>query len=313
METRQHSFLPSFILGCLATLVVCATAWALLDTSRTRHSISHSETRLAQFLEGMQSGDLLLASGALWMQALSRSHITHVGILYRDASGRWFVFETTRSHKDGAGLTPLAHFLQEWYRQGCIKEQAGNAFGRNSTLWHCRLGARIDSAALGSAILRFRGAPYSMRLWKAFSAHILPVALDLPMLNATEDAVEGDSEMFCSQLAARTLQECGALALSRPCFSFKPDDFWNSHGMPWAPGFAPLTQHHARIVFPKGALHLSLFEAMVARAAASTASSHHRAIREPSLSPAASFFQKIRSALLARTRRPPAQAKAHPP
>jgi hypothetical protein len=111
-----------------------------------------------------------------------------------------------------------------------------------------------------------RGAPYSMRLWKAFGTHVLPLSLDLPTLDEEHDDVERESEMYCSQLAARTLQDCGALDARKPCHAFKPSDFWHCMDMPWTEGFAPATQHHARVVFPSGRLSLRFFEYEILRA-----------------------------------------------
>lgn len=255
----------SFVLGCLATLLMCATAWMLQDTVRLgKRTLSHREVHLHLFLSDLRAGDILLGSGALWMQALSRSHITHVGILVRDPqSHQWSVWETARSCKNGAGLTPLAQFLNDWHEVGLEKEAAGNAHGRHSVLWHCRLGAQLDEQRLARAVESMRGSPYSMRLWKAFSTHVLPLSLDLPLLEDEHDAVERDTEMYCSQLAARTLQQCGALQpAGKPCHAYKPSDFWHSAELPWEAGFAPATQHHARIVFPRGRLSLQLFEKM---------------------------------------------------
>ena len=246
--------LPSYFLGLLATLVVLSTMWLVHDALalRRRRPRPRVEVRLASFLATLRSGDLLLASGEVWMQSLSRSHITHVAMVVQDATnGTWHVWDTTRSRKFGAMLTPLAEFLYEVYEQGLRREKAGTPYGRNSVLWRCRLGAAPDSRKLRAAIETLAGRPYSMRLWKAFTATVLPLSLPLPMFSS-EDTLQEDGAMYCTQLIASTLMACGVLLREREASDYKPSDFWTGEGMMWAPGFAPGPHSYERILFPAG-------------------------------------------------------------
>jgi hypothetical protein len=260
-----HAVLPAVLLGMLASLVLLSAMWLALDALalRRRRPNARVEVRLSSFLATLRSGDLLLGSGALWMQSLSRSHITHVAMIIQDAhNGTWHVWDTTRSRKYGAMLTPLPDFLMECFAEGCEREEAGNAHGRNSVLWRCRLGSAPDPLKLRAAIEKFAGRPYSMRLWKAFTATVLPLSLPLPEFSA-EDSVQEEGDMFCTQLIASTLMECGVLQRGRVASNYKPSDFWTGEGMQWSAGFAPGPFSYERILFPAGAHTAHSFAAMV--------------------------------------------------
>ena len=255
----------ALVLGALATLLMLSAVWLAHDAlaqRRQRHT-THLELRLSGLLSSLRSGDLLLASGKLWMQCLTRSHITHVAMVFQDPQTlRWYAWDTTRSRTAGAALTPLADFLHEWFLEGLEKESAGSPSGRNSVLWRCRLGRGPDAAQLHAAIQKFVGRPYSMRLWKAFSSTVLPLSLHLPVLDEREDNVVEEGDMFCTQLVASTLMECGVLQRGREASDFKPSDFWTGEGLHWAEGFAP-QEPHERILFPPGAHTRSSLEAAV--------------------------------------------------
>jgi len=255
----------ALVLGALATLLILSVTWLLLDgvAQRRRRHTTQSELRLSGLLSSLRSGDLLLASGKLWMQCLSRSHITHVAMIYQDPHTlSWYAWDTTRSHQQGAALTPLAQFLHEWWSEGRDKELSGSLHGRNSVLWRCRLGAPPEPVKLQHAIAKFSGSPYSLHLWKAFSNTVLPLSLHLPVLDEREDLVSEKCDMFCTQLVAATLMECGVLLRNREASEFKPSDFWTGEGLHWAAGFAPRAQHE-RILFPAHASSLEDFAAML--------------------------------------------------
>jgi hypothetical protein len=277
-----HSALPAIILGLLATLLVLSTMWLAVDAMalRRRRPNARIELRLSNFLATLRSGDLLLASGALWMQALSRSHITHVAMLVQDPQdGTWHVWDTTRSRRYGAMLTPLSDFLHECYIDGVEREEAGTPHGRNSVLWRCRLGAAPDPAKLRAAIELFAGRPYSMRVWKAFTSTVLPLSLPLPVFDA-EDAIGEEGGMFCTQLIASTLQECGVLERGRRASSYKPSDFWTGEGLQWSAGFAPGPYSYERILFPAGEHTARSLAAMVRAATATDSKPDLRSLKE---------------------------------
>lgn len=283
---NKRAFLPGILLGCLASLILVVTVWLLHDSIRRRKIRAASSSRemsLPAFLGRVKSGDLLLCSGALWMQTLTRSHITHVALVYQCPDTlAWFAWDTMRTRKGGATLTPLAEFLYECYESGIERERSGFAFGRNSVLWHCELGASMPH--LQKAIASLRSTPYSIRLWKAFSSFVMPLGLPMPVLDSNEDHAETDGAMYCSQLIARTLMDAGALGTQRPCYSYTPDDFWISSALSWSPGFAPRTHEHARLLFPQGRLTRPFFEALVQQHAGA-----------PPSDSAAQFLQLLRS------------------
>lgn len=250
-------------------MILVTTVWLVCDAQmrKMRASSTWRETSVEMFLRTLSSGDLLLASGALWMQSLTRSHITHVALVYQCPETRqWSVWDTTRGRERGASLTPLHDFLFDWYSEGVQKERSGFAFGRNSVLWRCKLRSALQEPLFTAAIQSLRGKPYSMQLWKAFSTFVMPLAPPLPVLDSSEDHVQDEEGMYCSQLIARTLMDVGALSKSRPCSSYTPQQFWTLTDMPWVPAYTPPSEHE-RLLFPPGRLSLQTFQSMVLRCA----------------------------------------------
>jgi hypothetical protein len=179
-------------------------------------------------------------------------------IVQDQVTSKWFVWDTLQTQC--ATLTPLEDFLFGWYSEGVDHERQG--YSRNSKLWHCELGKPLNTDKLNVSIKKYIGTPYNTRLWQAFSQHVFPLSLKLPLLDTQEeDNTENNTEMYCSQLIARTLIDCGALEHTKPCYAFLPNDFWVSSQLPWKSTYSP-KKVHSRVIFPSQTLTRALFKSL---------------------------------------------------
>lgn len=247
------------LLGFMFTLLISSMIWMIRDMTDKRLQKRLTQyTSLKEAMKQLKNGDIFVMSLANWMQALSRSHITHIAMVFKDPSSNiWQSWETCR--RNNATVRTLDSLLLELYDEGKQREKNGFIHGRHSTLWVLHLGKELNYADIQTSIEKHRGSKYSFGLWKAFSSLVVPLSLELPILDQTEDEISfSKKSMYCSELISQTLIECGALQDTIPSYSYIPGSFWAHASLPWSPEFAPKNDL-VRVILPSGELNKDFF------------------------------------------------------
>ena len=153
-----------------------------------------------------RNGDVVLENGRgldyeILTSMLSRSCITHVGVVCHDASGAPFIFHTSRH---GARLCAL----HVWFRRAT----------RTNRVFVRHVSTHIPNRDMEAAVAPLLGTPYTYRFWKAVLRQW--VAMELP------GASDEQAGMFCSEIICRVFERLGLLdfsdsplspALALPC------------------------------------------------------------------------------------------------
>ncbi len=143
--------------------------------------------------------------------------VTHVGLVWVDATDTPFLFHTTR--KDGACLTPLKPWIERTTR--------------HSQVFVRRIGGvpAPSGHALETAIRPFLGVRYSFGFWQAVMQTWWP-GMELPRATAPSDR-------FCSELVAEVLEAVDVLTFTATPLAPRlvlPGDFWATSRLRFARG-----------------------------------------------------------------------------